>query len=168
MLDVAGNFINDLDCVKRVNINHADGNECKTKLSKDLTLGLWNEKIVEPLINEYFDMKVNNTKLTKGKYCAYDYECETKKTRYELKSRRIKHDKYDSVFISTRKIEKGWVDGYRLVLLFYFTDGLYYTEYDPYVFKTYKKTLLSVYRDGRREDDNVYNIPIMALKKVEL
>jgi len=161
MYDVAGNLVNvdrSLDsCIPSL-----------SKKSIDLNMGMLNEVSVEPIINEYFEMKVNNTKLTKGKYCAYDYECDEKQTRYELKSRRIPSNRYDSVFLSTRKIEKGWVEGYRLILLFLFTDGLFYCEYDPYVFKKYSKTTLSVYRDGRREDDKVFNIPICSLKKIIL
>lgn len=161
MYDVAGNLVSvdrSLDsCIPSV-----------SKKSIDLNMGMLNEVSVEPIINEYFEMKVNNTKLTKGKYCAYDYECDEKQTRYELKSRRIPSNRYDSVFLSTRKIEKGWVEGYRLILLFLFTDGLFYCEYDPYVFKKYSKTILSVYRDGRREDDKVFNIPICSLKKIIL
>lgn len=161
MYDVAGNLVSvdrSLDsCIPSL-----------SKKSIDLNMGMLNEVSVEPIINEYFEMKVNNTKLTKGKYCAYDYECDEKQTRYELKSRRIPSNKYDSVFLSTRKIEKGWVEGYRLILLFLFTDGLFYCEYDPYVFKKYSKTTLSVYRDGRREDDKVFNIPICSLKKIIL
>jgi hypothetical protein len=161
MYDVAGNLVSvdrSLDsCIPSL-----------SKKSIDLNMGMLNEVSVEPIINEYFEMKVNNTKLTKGKYCAYDYECDEKQTRYELKSRRIPSNRYDSVFLSTRKIEKGWVEGYRLILLFLFTDGLFYCEYDPYVFKKYSKTTLSVYRDGRREDDKVFNIPICSLKKIIL
>ncbi len=161
MYDVAGNLVS----VDR------SLDSCIPSLSKkliDLNMGMLNEVSVEPIINEYFEMKVNNTKLTKGKYCAYDYECDEKQTRYELKSRRIPSNRYDSVFLSTRKIEKGWVEGYRLILLFLFTDGLFYCEYDPYVFTKYSKTTLSVYRDGRREDDKVFNIPICSLKKIIL
>lgn len=161
MYDVAGNLVSvdrSLDtCIPSL-----------SKKSIDLNMGMLNEVSVEPIINEYFEMKVNNTKLTKGKYCAYDYECDEKQTRYELKSRRIPSNRYDSVFLSTRKIEKGWVEGYRLILLFLFTDGLFYCEYDPYVFTKYSKTTLSVYRDGRREDDKVFNIPICSLKKIIL
>ena len=161
MYDVAGNLVSvdrSLDsCIPSL-----------SKKSIDLNMGMLNEVSVEPIINEYFEMKVNNTKLTKGRYCAYDYECDEKQTRYELKSRRIPSNRYDSVFLSTRKIEKGWVEGYRLILLFLFTDGLFYCEYDPYVFKKYSKTTLSVYRDGRREDDKVFNIPICSLKKIIL
>ena len=161
MYDVAGNLVSvdrSLDsCIPSL-----------SKKSIDLNMGMLNEVSVEPIINEYFEMKVNNTKLTKGKYCAYDYECDEKQTRYELKSRRIPSNRYDSAFLSTRKIEKGWVEGYRLILLFLFTDGLFYCEYDPYVFTKYSKTTLSVYRDGRREDDKVFNIPICSLKKIIL
>jgi len=168
MLDVAGNSVRSSMDKLHSNIGGVINTNSSTKKQRDLCMGLNNESEIEPFINEYFEMKVNNTKITKGKYCAYDFECEEKKTRYELKSRRIKSTTYPSVFLSTRKIEKGWTEGYRLILLFFFTDGLFYTEYDPFVFKNYTKRLLSVYRDGNREDDFVYEIPIFSLKKLEL
>lgn len=95
MYDVAGNLVS-VDCSL---------DSCIPSLSKksiDLNMGMLNEVSVEPIINEYFEMKVNNTKLTKGKYCAYDYECDEKQTRYELKSRRIPSNRYDSVFLYTQ------------------------------------------------------------------
>jgi len=154
------NDCNGLDGVH--NIRHG------SKKGLDLVMGMANENFIEPVINRYFDMTVKNTKLTKGKYCAYDYECEETKTRYELKSRRIRHNQYETVYLSTRKIEKGAEHGYRLILLFFFTDGLYFTEYSKATFKTYTKKLLSICRDGRWEDDNVYNIPTDCLTKLEL
>ena len=57
MYDVAGNIVSvdrSLDsCIPSV-----------SKKSIDLNMGMLNEVSVEPIINEYFEMKVNNTKLT--------------------------------------------------------------------------------------------------------
>ena len=97
----------------------------ETKKSKDLKMGMTNEIKVHPMIEEYFDMQVRNTKETIGKYCAYDYESVDLSTRYELKSRRVHSKAYDEVFISTRKIKKGYKDGCRLVLLFSFNSGYF-------------------------------------------
>ena len=104
------------------------------KKTLDLNYGMLGEDKVEPMIREYFNTEVINTKLTKGKFCAYDYECVEKKTRYELKSRRVSFDTYPTIIINTSKITKGSTDGNRLILLFLFTDGLFYTEYDRATF----------------------------------
>ena len=64
-----------------------------------------------------------------------------------------------SAVVNDRKIEKLFLEDGKI------TQNC---EYDPYVFKKYSKTTLSVYRDGRREDDKVFNIPICSLKKIIL
>ena len=140
----------------------------ETKKSKDLKMGMTNEIKVHPMIEEYFDMQVRNTKETIGKYCAYDYESVDLSTRYELKSRRVHSKAYDEVFISTRKIKKGYKDGCRLVLLFLFNDGLYMIDYDKLVFSKFRIDNVSFSRDGRYEEDEVIFIPNTLLTKINV
>jgi hypothetical protein len=138
------------------------------KKTLDLNYGMIGEEKVEPMIREYFNTEVVNTKLTKGKFCAYDYECVERKTRYELKSRRVKFDTYPTIIINTTKITKGSTDGNRLILLFLFTDGLYYTEYDRETFDNYEVTLMTIRRNGYEKTESVYNIPTRDLKQIEI
>tara|TARA_R110002096_G_C14277499_1_gene696257 strand:- start:185 stop:574 length:390 start_codon:yes stop_codon:yes gene_type:complete len=126
------------------------------------------EDKVEPMIRKYFNTEVINTKLTKGKFCAYDYECVERKTRYELKSRRVSFDTYPTIIINTTKITKGSTDGNRLILLFLFTDGLFYTEYDRATFDTYEITLMTIIRNGNKKTESVYNIPTSDLKQIDI
>jgi len=138
------------------------------KKTLDLNFGMLNEDKVEPMIRKYFNTEVINTKLTKGKFCAYDYECVERKTRYELKSRRVSFDAYPTIIINTSKISKGSTDGNRLILLFLFTDGLFYTEYDRATFDTYEITLMTIIRNGNRKTEAVYNIPTSDLKQIDI
>jgi len=138
------------------------------KKSMDLKMGLKNEIVVKPMIEEYFDMQVRNTKETVGKYCVYDYESIDCLTRYELKSRRVMSYAYDEVFISTRKIKKGFKEGCRLVLLFLFNDGLFTIDYNQYIFKKFRVGNITIERDGRYEDDEVVYIPNNLLTKINV
>tara|TARA_R110000823_G_scaffold311068_1_gene436320 strand:+ start:886 stop:1335 length:450 start_codon:yes stop_codon:yes gene_type:complete len=138
------------------------------KKTLDLNFGMIGEDKVEPMIRKYFNTEVINTKLTKGKFCAYDYECVERKTRYELKSRRVKFDTYPTIIINTSKIAKGSTDGNRLILLFLFTDGLFYTEYDRATFDTYQITLMTIIRNGNKKTEAVYNIPTSDLKQIDI
>lgn len=138
------------------------------KKTLDLNFGMIGEDKVEPMIRKYFNTEVINTKLTKGKFCAYDYECVERKTRYELKSRRVSFDTYPTIIINTTKITKGSTDGNRLILLFLFTDGLFYTEYDRATFDTYEITLMTIIRNGNKKTESVYNIPTSDLKQIDI
>jgi len=134
----------------------------------DLKYGDVNEAKVHPMIEEYFGSTVMNTKMTKGKYCVYDYESLDLTTRYELKSRRVKHNAYPTTIIQQHKITQGAVGAERLILLFLFTDGLYHIVYEPMLFSTFDKSAFTRWRDGRPENQIVYNIPIKCLTKVVL
>ena len=138
------------------------------KKTLDLNYGMIGEDKVEPMIRKYFNTEVINTKLTKGKFCAYDYECVERKTRYELKSRRVSFNTYPTIIINTSKIAKGSTDGNRLILLFLFTDGLFYTEYDRETFDKYEITLMTIIRNGNRKTEAVYNIPTSDLKQIDI
>jgi len=136
--------------------------------SEDLNYGLFSEEKVEPMIEEYFNEKVMNTKLTRGKWCAYDYETVDRQTRYELKTRRIKHNAYPTILINKSKITKGSSDGARLILLFLFEDGLYYIKYDSFIFSTFEEGDFIRYRDGHEEKSKVVHIPIKHLTRIDL
>ena len=126
------------------------------------------EKIVEPMITEHFHHEVSNTKLTRGKYCPYDYESKDLKTRYELKSRKNKHSQFPTILISQSKITKGIKGCDKLILLFLFTDGLYYIQYDELTFSVFDIGAFSRYRDGKDENDTVVHIPIKNLTRIDL
>tara|TARA_R110002110_G_scaffold272098_2_gene487656 strand:- start:388 stop:807 length:420 start_codon:yes stop_codon:yes gene_type:complete len=136
--------------------------------SSDLQYGMFSEDKVEPMINQFFCENVLNTKLTRGKYCPYDYESADMKTRYELKSRKINHNQFPTILISHRKIIKGSSNGCDLVLLFLFLDGLYFIRYEPMLFSNFDIGDFVRYRDGQGEKDTVIHIPIKHLTKINL
>ena len=65
-------------------------------------------------------------------YSRYDAVSHT--TKYEIKSRRITHDRYPTTLIGVNKTN---VSG-RLVFVFNFTDGLYYIVYEKEKFDKYE------------------------------
>ena len=139
-----------------------------TQKKNDLAYGLFSENLVEPIIQDYFGATIVNTKLTHGKYCPYDYESEDKKTRYELKSRRINHDTYPTILIGKNKIIKGIKGTDRFILLFLFNDGLYFIQYEPLLFSGFTTGSFTRVRDGCDEKQTVVHIPIQHLKKINL
>ena len=138
-----------------------------TQKSIDIQMGLSNEDVVEPMIQKYFNESIINTKITRGKYCAYDYETSDRKTRFELKTRRVHHQTYPTILIGKNKIIKGCTDGAQLILLFLFTDGLFYIKYDPLTFGNFNEGPFTRYRDGNAEHQYVVHIPVNELTKIK-
>jgi hypothetical protein len=92
--------------------------------------GKQQEKKVYPIIEEYFEGE--NIIQTKDQYSRYDFVGNTKV--FELKSRRNRHNSYSTTMITCNKLKK--LDK-ELILLFNFTDGLYFIKYDDDLFKTF-------------------------------
>jgi hypothetical protein len=88
------------------------------------------EKKVYPIIEEYFDGE--NIIHSANQYDKYDFVGNTKV--FELKSRRNRHNSYLTTMITCNKLKK--LDK-ELILLFNFTDGLYFIKYDDNLFKTF-------------------------------
>jgi hypothetical protein len=84
-----------------------------------------------------------------------------------LKSRRISSRTYDSVFISKRKIVKGYLEGGKLILLFLFTDGLFFIQYDATIFQDFREASMTMWRDNREEEDIVIHVPVSLLTPIK-
>lgn len=128
---------------------------------KDYEFGTMNEDRVLDILNEKFGVDGEIRKVH-NKYCAYDFignhYC------YELKSRNIKKDDFDTTLLPKSKCCRD-----NLIFLFDFTDGLYYIQYDPTLFskfetKPFKRNPRTGYID--REKDYIY-IPTEHLTKIE-
>ena len=87
----------------------------------DFNFGVENEK----KLLETLSKKHNNLTLT-SKYCLYDFMNDT--TLIELKSRRIKHNDYNSSMIQYKKIEYFLKSPKKCYCYFSYLDGLYYFE----------------------------------------
>jgi hypothetical protein len=109
----------------------------------DLEYGLTKENEVMDTLKEYFEPDIEKTEL----YCVWDAHSPKSQTRYEIKSRRCKYSTYPTTIIPYKK-RNGAVDGKRLLFVFCFTDGLYYSEFDKNVFDSFDTRYITYYRPG--------------------
>lgn len=91
--------------------------------------GVENQKIVLPIIRNYFNRNIIEHAEQYSKYDFSDNEY-----NYELKSRKINLNKFPTTMITLNKIDKTKP----LILLFKFTDKLTYIEYNEQLFKTFE------------------------------
>jgi hypothetical protein len=124
---------------------------------RDYDFGIQNENSILPIIEKHFN---DNIKKTKGKYNRFDFEGDS--YMYELKSRTNTYSKYPTTLITTKKLNSEK----KLILLFKFTDNLYYIEYDELLFKNFERAQFR--RTDRRDPlaEHIY-IPISLLKLID-
>ena len=105
----------------------------------DMSFGFGEEDIIQPILEAKFGVL---NKL--DKYNPFDFENDT--YLIEVKSRRIPHNKYESLMFNYSKLEKleGYEDKKEAVFVFNCEDGIYYWEYDS--------TQFTIGRGGRREE----------------
>jgi hypothetical protein len=99
-------------------------------IAKCYNYGKEQEKKVYPIIQEYFDGE--EIIHSANQYDKYDFVGST--MVFELKSRRNKYNSYSTTMITCNKLKKLDKD---LILLFNFTDGLYFIEYEKELFDTF-------------------------------
>jgi len=87
-----------------------------------------------PIVAEFFG---RNIVQSVSQYDKWDGRCSV--ANYELKSRHIASDTHESCMISFNKC--GMEEGKQTILLFNYTDGLYYVEYNDEVFKNSKNEI---------------------------
>lgn len=132
----------------------------------DMDFGLKKEVEVLDLIKETFcerlgESDIINTKDIYDSYCPYDYEGTTKKTIFEMKSRRNKKNQYSTTILPCSKIAK---DGRQQIFIFNFTDACCYIEYDKDLFDTFNKKMVTTYRAGKVDyPKNHFEIPVNLL-----
>jgi hypothetical protein len=124
---------------------------------QELKQGLHIQEIVLPIIQSYFN---RNIKPTKDKYNRYDYLDD--KYNYELKSRTNEYNKFPTTLIGLDKID------INTIYLFYFTDGLYFIEYNKILFDSFEiKDFVRHPRYGKVDKPKKYiYIPIEHLNKI--
>jgi glutaredoxin len=99
---------------------------------------------------------------TEGQYAKYDFFDET--TNYEVKSRTNNYSKYPTTMITWNKCCDCDRDK-DLILLFNFTDGLYYIKFDEELFKLYQRDMFSRANIAEDEKQHIY-IPISHLTPI--
>jgi hypothetical protein len=107
-------------------------------LNRDLNFGFAKEEQVIHKLSNHF----NETCEPTPRYCKYDAISPTKK--FEIKSRRNKHNTYPTTIIP---VDKSEVEG-ELYFVFNFEDGLYYIEYNEEAFEKYEIRDISAVRTG--------------------
>ena len=92
---------------------------------KDMSFGFSEEDRIQPILEEKFG-ELNKL----PQYNPFDFENED--YIIEVKSRRINHNKYNTLMFAYSKIEKleGYEDGKEAIFVFNCDDGIYYWEYD--------------------------------------
>jgi hypothetical protein len=136
----------------------------------DKQMGTYNEIHYLPTFSRFF-----NTDLSRSpdEYDPLDYANVPKTIYAELKSRRIRHNQYDTCLIGGNKVDKcksnlGANPNTKHYFLYAYTDGLYYIEYNEQLFNTFERKL---YQRGQRSDitdnpkDTVF-IPTKLLKPI--
>lgn len=115
-------------------------------------------------IKEELETKFGPLKLKKSKSDPFDYDGDN--LVIELKSRRINHDKYTTLFFGKNKFDKGLcyqAEGVRVYFVFNCLDGIYYWEMDESEC-FHKKG--GRFDRGRPEVQMLTNVPIEHLKKL--
>ena len=133
----------------------------------DISFGTNSEYMNHQLLEMFLDTTLEH----KGGYCVFDFENPNKTVFVELKSRRIKHDTYDTAIIGLNKIAfSDNVPDAEFWFAFCYLDGLYIIKYDKEVFDTLE--VRHDYVRGSRSDtlnkpQSVVFIPISLLTKIE-
>jgi uncharacterized protein with von Willebrand factor type A (vWA) domain len=99
-------------------------------------------------------------KKSEDRYSKQDYYDDL--YNYEMKSRTNNYSKYPTTMITEDKITKNK----NLILLFNFTDSLYYIEYNEEKFKNYRREIFSRANIDWNEKPHLY-IPIEDLTLIE-
>jgi hypothetical protein len=127
---------------------------------KDYQDGKEDEIRVLPIITKYFNKDIS---LTTKKTDVYDFK-DTEGTVYELKRRNNRHNSYPTTIIGINKIQNN-----NCILLFDFSDGLYFIKYDKVLFDTFQRNLFV--RNKRLDFHDVEKeylfIPINKLTYIE-
>ena len=120
-------------------------------------VGKIQEEKVLPIIQDFWKDReiVHET----DKWCKFDYSC--KEYTYELKTRTNRYTAYPTTMITCNKLEK------ERILLFSYTDGLYYIHYEEELFKTFDTTMFSRYGATWDEKMHIY-IPIQHLTLIKM
>ena len=117
---------------------------------------------IELLVGEPVDYK--------GGFNLFDYRNKAQTIFVELKSRRIRHDDYDTAIIGMNKVEFCSDPTKSYWFCYNYLDGLYYIKYDKALFDTFESNM-SFTRGDRLNCPGIPNhvlyIPVRLLKKFE-
>lgn len=122
---------------------------------KQLEYGLSNENKILLNIQNVFSKNIEKSKY---KYSKYDYYDKQSKYIFELKTRRITHNQYPTALLNVCKINYK-----NLIIIYEYTDGLFYVVYDEELFNTFGSNLQRI--NGYNQVQDVIHIPYQYLTK---
>ena len=115
----------------------------------DYNYGMKSEARVLKTIRHFWNKP--NIEKTKDKYSTYDFF--DGQIYYELKSRKCSSSQYNTTMIPSGKL----YSKYEQILLFDFTDGLYYIKYSPEEFANFERRMFeSQDRIGMKGNNREY------------
>ena len=131
----------------------------------DLLFGLKNECAVLESIEGMVGTKLNHHK----DFSVMDYSNESRTIYVELKSRRIRHNQYDTAIIGKNKIMFCNDPLKTYYFVFSYTDGLYYVKYNSKLFNAFRvdtEYQRSDRSDCRNNPQTIVHIPVNCLLKI--
>jgi hypothetical protein len=133
----------------------------------DIAFGTKSEENNLDILQTFLDTQLHR----KGGYAVFDFENPTKTIFVELKSRRIKHDTYDTAIIGFNKVAfaNHFDDGTQFWFAFCYTDGVFVVKYDKTQFDKYE--VRDDYVRGARNDttnkpQKIVMIPVADLTEL--
>lgn len=130
----------------------------------DSLYGRDSEKVIKPLLEKHFNIMLNHLKT----FCPFDFANMSETILFELKTRRICSNSYDTVFVGANKIDyikDKNVDAY---FVFKFIDGLFYIKYDGDVFGDFETRADFVRNDRPNQaPSNLVLIPTRLLTRID-
>lgn len=127
-----------------------------THFPNSYIFGKKHETIVLPIISKHFQKEIKQYKEQYSKFDFFDDEYD-----YELKSRTNKYKAYPTTMITANKVS----GNKKKIFLFYFTDGLYFIEYNKEIFDNYEIKMVS--RSGLEAPKPHFLIPIEELIEIK-
>ena len=152
----------------RLGIMFASGRRMTAPTQKnDIAFGTNSELNNLDILQTFLDTQLER----KGGYAVFDFENPTKTIFVELKSRRIKHDTYDTAIIGFNKVAfaNHFDDGTQFWFAFCYTDGVFVVKYNKEQFDKYE--VRDNYVRGARNDttnkpQKIVLIPITDLTEL--
>jgi len=133
----------------------------------DIAFGVKSEEANLDILQTFLDTQLER----KGGYAVFDFENPQKTIFVELKSRRIKHNTYDTAIIGFNKVAfaNHFDDGTQFWFAFCYTDGVFVIKYNKAQFDEYE--VRDDYVRGARNDttnkpQKVVMIPIADLTEL--
>ena len=116
--------------------------------TKDIELGLKNEKLIKKKLSNYFGFKL---KKTKDIYDKFDFYNRKENIYVELKSRRIEKNKYKTTLLNLNKITNIDNNINIIYFVFMFNNCLSYIKYNKEEFDLFNKIDTKVFRNNKFE-----------------